>query len=96
MQVVSDLAGRRDVPSFRLVEVNGMRLSQPSQVFVEIHSQLMGDVHKKISAHNAQARLCQIFDPESAADGDEDEDEEGEQRQPTVLVVDEVTNLSGY
>ncbi len=61
---------------FCLVEVNGMRLADPSHVYSEIHAQLMGK--KKLSAGAALGHLNAFF-----TDGD------GHKR-ATVLLVDEV------
>jgi origin recognition complex subunit 1 len=65
---------------FEFVEVNGMRLTEPAQVYVEIFRQLAADndVATRISARAARRHLNRMFETNDPA------------RRPIVLLVDEV------
>uniref|UniRef100_A0A914VXB6 Origin recognition complex subunit 1 n=1 Tax=Plectus sambesii TaxID=2011161 RepID=A0A914VXB6_9BILA len=70
---------------FRFVEVNGMRLTEPAQVFSEIYRQLIDDgddqVVTRISASVARRKLNHMFQTEDP------------ERLPIVLLVDEMDLL---
>lgn len=72
---------RRELPDFEYVAINGMKMTEPRQAYVEINRQLTGD---KMSCEQAQKALEQRFTrpPKSAANA-----------KTTVLLVDELDIL---
>ena len=68
-----------EVEKFKFIEVNGMKLTSPQQVYSEIWYQLVGS---HIGADSALASLEQMFLREGP-----------EKRQPVVLLVDELDLL---
>ncbi|CAG5036081.1 unnamed protein product [Parnassius apollo] len=67
-----------DLPDFQLVEVNGMRIAEPRQAYVQIYKQLTG---KSVVWEQACTLLEKRFTTP------------GPRRTPTVLVVDELDAL---
>ncbi|CAG4987048.1 unnamed protein product [Colias eurytheme] len=67
-----------DLPDFQLVEVNGMRIAEPRQAYVQIYKQLTG---KSVVWEQACSLLEKRFT------------NPGPRRTPTVLVVDELDAL---
>ena len=67
-----------DLPDFKLVEVNGMKLTTPQQIYVHIWNQLTGN---KVSADKAVKLLQAKFSSN------------GPRHLPTVLIVDELDLL---
>ncbi|XP_040834610.1 origin recognition complex subunit 1 isoform X2 [Ochotona curzoniae] len=67
-----------DVPPFQYVEVNGMKLTEPHQVYVQILEKLTG---QKATANHAAELLAKRFCTQ------------GSRRETTVLVVDELDLL---
>ncbi|XP_042532895.1 origin recognition complex subunit 1 isoform X1 [Dipodomys spectabilis] len=67
-----------DVPSFQYVEVNGMKLTEPHQVYVQILQKLTG---QKVTANHAAELLAKRFCTR------------GSSRETTVLLVDELDLL---
>ncbi|CAF4808837.1 unnamed protein product [Pieris macdunnoughi] len=67
-----------DLPEFQLVEVNGMRIAEPRQAYVQIYKQLTG---KSVVWEQACALLEKRFT------------NSGPRRVPTVLLVDELDAL---
>ncbi|XP_072173400.1 uncharacterized protein [Diadema setosum] len=67
-----------DVPKFKCVEINGMRLTSPHQAYVEIIKSLTG---KKATPEHAATLLDKLFSSNKAS------------KVPTVLVVDELDLL---
>ncbi|KAJ8717714.1 hypothetical protein PYW07_005644 [Mythimna separata] len=67
-----------DLPDFQLVEVNGMRIAEPRQAYVQIYKQLTG---KSVVWEQACALLEKRFT------------NPGPRRTPTVLLVDELDAL---
>ncbi|CAD0203314.1 unnamed protein product [Chrysodeixis includens] len=67
-----------DLPDFQLVEVNGMRIAEPRQAYVQIYKQLTG---KTVVWEQACALLDKRFK------------NPGPRRTPTVLLVDELDAL---
>ncbi|CAH0724259.1 unnamed protein product, partial [Brenthis ino] len=67
-----------DLPEFQLVEVNGMRIAEPRQAYVQIYKQLTG---KSVVWEQACSLLEKRFT------------NPGPRRTPTVLVVDELDAL---
>lgn len=37
-----------DLPDFQLVEVNGMRIAEPRQAYVQIYKQLTGEIYFRL------------------------------------------------
>ncbi|KAL4704286.1 hypothetical protein ACJJTC_016304 [Scirpophaga incertulas] len=68
-----------DLPDFQLVEVNGMRIAEPRQAYVQIYKQLTG---KSVVWEQACSLLEKRFT------------NPGPRRTPTVLLVDELDALS--
>ncbi|XP_053928360.1 origin recognition complex subunit 1 [Cuculus canorus] len=67
-----------DLPPFQFVEVNGMKLTEPHQAYVQILELLTG---QKVTAAHAAVLLAKLFNAP------------GPKRKPTVLVVDELDLL---
>ncbi|KAI5633216.1 ATPase family associated with various cellular activities (AAA) domain-containing protein [Phthorimaea operculella] len=67
-----------DLPEFQLVEVNGMRIAEPRQAYVQIYKQLTG---KSVVWEQA----CSLLDKRFT--------NPGPRRTPTVLLVDELDAL---
>jgi len=67
-----------DLPEFKLVEVNGMKLTTPQQIYVQIWFQLTGN---KVTADKAVKLLQARFSTN------------GPRHLPTVLIVDELDLL---
>ncbi|XP_075981125.1 origin recognition complex subunit 1 [Anticarsia gemmatalis] len=72
------LKEEQDLPDFQLVEVNGMRIAEPRQAYVQIYKQLTG---KSVVWEQACALLEKRFT------------NPGPRRTPTVLLVDELDAL---
>ncbi|XP_045537478.1 origin recognition complex subunit 1 [Papilio machaon] len=72
------LKDESDLPEFQLVEVNGMRIAEPRQAYVQIYKQLTG---KSVVWEQACSLLEKRFT------------KPGPRRTPTVLVVDELDAL---
>ncbi|XP_023939944.2 origin recognition complex subunit 1 [Bicyclus anynana] len=72
------LKEEQELPDFQLVEVNGMRIAEPRQAYVQIYKQLTG---KSVVWEQACALLEKRFT------------NPGPRRTPTVLVVDELDAL---
>ncbi|XP_039759498.1 origin recognition complex subunit 1 [Pararge aegeria] len=72
------LKEEQELPEFQLVEVNGMRIAEPRQAYVQIYKQLTG---KSVVWEQACALLEKRFT------------NPGPRRTPTVLVVDELDAL---
>ncbi|KFP20780.1 Origin recognition complex subunit 1 [Egretta garzetta] len=67
-----------DLPSFQFVEINGMKLTDPHQAYVQILELLTG---QKVTATHAAALLAKLFNTP------------GPKRKTTVLIVDELDLL---
>ncbi|XP_050674715.1 origin recognition complex subunit 1 [Leptidea sinapis] len=67
-----------DLPEFQLVEINGMRIAEPRQAYVQIYKQLTG---KTVVWEQASTLLNKRFT------------NPGPRRTPTVLLVDELDAL---
>ncbi|XP_021259947.1 origin recognition complex subunit 1 [Numida meleagris] len=67
-----------DLPSFQFIEINGMKLTDPHQAYVQILELLTG---QKVTATHAAALLAKLFCTP------------GPKRKTTVLVVDELDLL---
>ncbi|NXM32378.1 ORC1 protein, partial [Oxyruncus cristatus] len=67
-----------ELPSFQLVEINGMKLTDPHQAYVQILELLTG---QKVTATHAAVLLAQLFNTP------------GPKRKTTVLIVDELDLL---
>ncbi|EFX84900.1 hypothetical protein DAPPUDRAFT_194189 [Daphnia pulex] len=67
-----------DLPDFKLIEVNGMKLTAPQQIYVQIWDQLTGS---KVTADKAAKLLHAKFSTN------------GPRHRPTVLIVDELDLL---
>ncbi|XP_063626861.1 origin recognition complex subunit 1 [Cydia splendana] len=72
------LQDETDLPQFQLVEVNGMRIAEPRQAYVQIYKQLTG---KSVVWEQACSLLEKRFN------------NPGPRRTPTVLLVDELDAL---
>ncbi|XP_013187490.2 origin recognition complex subunit 1 [Amyelois transitella] len=72
------LKDEADLPDFQLVEVNGMRIAEPRQAYVQIYKQLTG---KSVVWEQACSLLEKRFT------------NPGPRRTPTVLLVDELDAL---
>eukprot|EP00057_Strongylocentrotus_purpuratus_P016491 XP_011670965.1 PREDICTED: origin recognition complex subunit 1 [Strongylocentrotus purpuratus] len=71
-------AESKDIPKFKCVEVNGMRLTNPHQAYVHIIKSLTG---KKATPEHAATLLDKLFSANKAT------------KMPTVLIVDELDLL---
>nr|XP_054764289.1 origin recognition complex subunit 1-like [Lytechinus pictus] len=71
-------AEAKDIPKFKCVEVNGMRLTNPHQAYVHIIKSLTG---KKATPEHAANLLEKLFSSSKAT------------KMPTVLIVDELDLL---
>lgn len=71
-------AADKDIPAFKCVEVNGMRLTNPHQAYVHIIKSLTG---KKATPEHAATLLEKLFSSNKAT------------KMPTVLIVDELDLL---
>ncbi|NWX49199.1 ORC1 protein, partial [Steatornis caripensis] len=67
-----------DLPSFQFVEINGMKLTDPHQAYVQILELLTG---QKVTATHAAVLLAKLFNTP------------GPKRKTTVLIVDELDLL---
>lgn len=79
-QVLEDLkqlAQKGEVPDFKCVQLNGMRLSDPRQAYVKIWQKLFGK-EEKIPPDRAQKFLDDLFSKNNI------------KKKPIVLLVDEV------
>ncbi|XP_032864752.1 origin recognition complex subunit 1 isoform X2 [Tyto alba] len=80
-EVISSLqqaAENDDLPSFQFVEINGMKLTDPHQAYVQILELLTG---QKVTATHAAVLLAKLFSTP------------GPKRKTTVMVVDELDLL---
>ncbi|XP_057600456.1 origin recognition complex subunit 1 isoform X2 [Hippopotamus amphibius kiboko] len=71
-------AQANDVPPFQYIEVNGMKLTEPHQVYVQILQKLTG---QRATAHHAAELLAKRFR------------KQGSSQETTVLLVDELDLL---
>ncbi|NWS74509.1 ORC1 protein, partial [Crotophaga sulcirostris] len=78
VRCLQQAAENDDLPSFQFVEVNGMKLTDPHQAYVQILEPLTG---QKVTAAHAAVLLAKLFNTP------------GPKRKPTVLVVDELDLL---
>lgn len=67
-----------DLPDFKLIQVNGMKLTAPQQIYVQIWDQLTGN---KVTSDKAVKLLHSKFSTN------------GPRHLPTVLIVDELDLL---
>lgn len=72
---------RRELPDFEYVAINGMKMTEPRQAYVEINRQLTGE---KLSCEQAQKQLEARFTLQAKGGG---------QAKSTVLLVDELDIL---
>ncbi|XP_008938881.1 PREDICTED: origin recognition complex subunit 1 [Merops nubicus] len=75
---LQEAAEKDEVPSFQFVEINGMKLTDPHQAYVQILEFLTG---QKVTATHAAVLLAKLFSTP------------GPKRKTTVLVVDELDLL---
>nr|XP_034359168.1 origin recognition complex subunit 1 isoform X2 [Arvicanthis niloticus] len=78
IRCLQQAAQTNDVPSFQYIEVNGMKLTEPHQVYVQILQKLTG---QKATANHAAELLAKRFCSR------------GSQKETTVLLVDELDLL---
>ncbi|XP_052032920.1 origin recognition complex subunit 1 [Apodemus sylvaticus] len=78
IRCLQQAAQTNDVPSFQYIEVNGMKLTEPHQVYVQILQKLTG---QKATANHAAELLAKQFCSQ------------GSQKETTVLLVDELDLL---
>ncbi|XP_021056138.1 origin recognition complex subunit 1 [Mus pahari] len=78
IRCLQQAAQTNDVPPFQYVEVNGMKLTEPHQVYVQILQKLTG---QKATANHAAELLAKQFCSR------------GSQKETTVLLVDELDLL---
>uniref|UniRef100_H0XDA6 Origin recognition complex subunit 1 n=1 Tax=Otolemur garnettii TaxID=30611 RepID=H0XDA6_OTOGA len=78
IRCLQQAAQTRNVPSFRFIEVNGMKLTEPHQVYVQILEKLTG---QKATANHAAEILAKRFRTQ------------GSPQETTVLLVDELDLL---
>ncbi|NXV88345.1 ORC1 protein, partial [Calonectris borealis] len=78
IRCLQQAAENDDLPSFQFVEINGMKLTDPHQAYVQILELLTG---QKVTATHAAALLAKLFSTP------------GPKRKTTVLIVDELDLL---
>ncbi|KAM9280759.1 origin recognition complex subunit 1 isoform 1-T4 [Cariama cristata] len=78
IRCLQQAAENDDLPSFQFVEINGMKLTDPHQAYVQILELLTG---QKVTATHAAGLLAKLFNTP------------GPKRKTTVLVVDELDLL---
>lgn len=78
IRVLQAQAKQKKLPKFDFVEINGMRLTDPRQAYVQIYQQLSGD---KVTSEQAQCLLDRRFTTPSL------------HRKTTVILVDELDIL---
>ncbi|XP_054994309.1 origin recognition complex subunit 1 [Sorex araneus] len=78
IRCLQQAAHTNDVPPFQFVEVNGMKLTEPHQVYVQIFQKLTG---QKVTANHAADLLAKRFSSR------------GSSQETTVLLVDELDLL---
>lgn len=78
IRCLQQAAQTNDVPPFEYIEVNGMKLTEPHQVYVQILQKLTG---QKATANHAAELLAKQFCSR------------GSQKETTVLLVDELDLL---
>ncbi|KAM5248595.1 origin recognition complex subunit 1 [Ctenodactylus gundi] len=78
IRCLQQAAKENDVPHFQYIEVNGMKLTEPHQVYVQILEKLTG---QKATANHAAALLAKRFCAQESP------------RETTVLLVDELDLL---
>ncbi|KFW12692.1 PREDICTED: origin recognition complex subunit 1 [Eurypyga helias] len=78
VRCLQQAAENDDLPSFQFVEINGMKLTDPHQAYVQILELLTG---QKVTATHAAVLLAKLFSTP------------GPKRQSTVLIVDELDLL---
>ncbi|XP_074953721.1 origin recognition complex subunit 1 [Phalacrocorax aristotelis] len=78
IRCLQQAAENDDLPSFQCVEINGMKLTDPHQAYVQILELLTG---QKVTATHAAALLAKLFNTP------------GPKRKTTVLIVDELDLL---
>lgn len=84
MEVIKSLqfqSEQKNLPEFQVIEINGMRLTDPQHAYVHIYHQLSGS---KVSWERAQLLLKELFTTP------------GLERKPTVLVVDEFDSMKSH
>lgn len=80
IRYLKDKSKKEEIPCFKFIEINGMRLSEPKQAYVQIYQQLVG---KSVSADQAHSLLEKRFTTLSASGS----------HITTVLLVDELDML---
>ncbi|NXR02560.1 ORC1 protein, partial [Sagittarius serpentarius] len=78
IRCLQQAAENDDLPSFQFVEINGMKLTDPHQAYVQILELLTG---QKVTATHAAVLLAKLFSTP------------GPKRKTTVLIVDELDLL---
>ncbi|NXX92742.1 ORC1 protein, partial [Centropus bengalensis] len=78
IRCLQQAAENDELPPFQFIEVNGMKLTDPHQAYVQILESLTG---QKVTATHAAVLLAKLFNTP------------GPKRKPTVLVVDELDLL---
>ncbi|KAJ7405369.1 Origin recognition complex subunit 1 [Willisornis vidua] len=78
VRCLQQAAENDELPSFQFVEINGMKLTDPHQAYVQILELLTG---QKVTASHAAVLLAKLFSTP------------GPKRKPTVLIVDELDLL---
>ncbi|XP_054690324.1 origin recognition complex subunit 1 isoform X1 [Grus americana] len=78
IRCLQQAAENDDLPSFQFVEINGMKLTDPHQAYVQILELLTG---QKVTATHAAVLLAKLFNTP------------GPKRKTTVLIVDELDLL---
>ncbi|XP_059678218.1 origin recognition complex subunit 1 [Gavia stellata] len=78
IRCLQQAAENDDLPSFQFVEINGMKLTDPHQAYVQILELLTG---QKVTATHAAILLAKLFNTP------------GPKRKTTVLIVDELDLL---
>lgn len=80
---LKSMASEEQVPDFKFIEINGMRLADPRQAYILLWQGLT-DKKEKISAEQAQRKLDAWFSKPDTKD----------LKMPTLLLVDEVLSDS--
>ncbi|KFZ59807.1 Origin recognition complex subunit 1 [Antrostomus carolinensis] len=78
IRCLQQAAENDDLPSFQFIEINGMKLTDPHQAYVQILELLTG---QKVTANHAAVLLAKLFNTP------------GPKRKTTVLIVDELDLL---
>jgi len=81
LHILDHMERAKDVPSFKMVHINAMRLGSPNAVFSNIWSQLPKSSRAKVNASAAPGELANLFENRQAKDP------------VVVLLIDEIDHL---